>query len=311
MKVFVAGHGGMVGSAVLRQLQRRGDIDLLTAISADLDLTDQRKVAEFLQDHRPDAVILAAAKVGGIMANKTYPAQFIYENMMIASNVIHQSYAAGVTRLLQIASSAIYPPTAPQPMSEDALFTAPLDQTHAPYAMAKIAAITLCDSYNRQYGTDYRTVVPTNLYGPGDNFHPENSHVLPALIRKFHAASLAGKPTVTLWGSGTPRREFMHVDDMAAACLHVHNLPCVPHSHVNVGTGTDVTIAEVATIIAEITGYTGEIIYDASKPDGAMRKLMDVSRLTALGWASTIPLRDGITQTYQWFLKQNGEVRAK
>jgi len=264
-------------------------------------------------------VILAAAKVGGIHANNTYPAQFIYENLMMECNVIHAAFEAGVERLLQLGSSCIYPRLAPQPMAEDALLTGPLEPTNEPYAVAKIAGIKLCESYNRQYGTDYRSVMPTNLYGPGDNFHPENSHVLPALIRRFHEAAQTGAEEVVIWGTGTPMREFLHVDDMAAASLFVMDLDKPVYdretepmlSHINVGTGTDVTIRELAETVARITGFTGRLSFDSSKPDGTPRKLMDVSRLARLGWTASIPLEAGIAQTYDWFLAQGaGGLRA-
>ncbi|MEO9778512.1 MAG: GDP-L-fucose synthase [Sedimentitalea sp.] len=324
MKIYVAGHRGMVGGAICRQLETRraaGEpIELITRTSADLDLTDQAQVAAFMQAERPDRVILAAAKVGGIIANNSYPAQFIYENLMIECNVIHQAYAAGVTKLLQLGSSCIYPKLAEQPMAEDALLTGTLEPTNEPYAIAKIAGIKLCESYNRQYGTDYRSVMPTNLYGPGDNFHPENSHVLPALILRFHKAVQEGAKEVVIWGSGKPMREFLHVDDMAAASLFVMGLeddiyqretqPML--SHINVGSGTDVTIRELAETVARVTGFTGQLVFDTSKPDGTPRKLMDVSRLERLGWTASIALEQGIAGTYDWFLSQNtDDLRAK
>lgn len=314
----------MVGGAICRQLETRraaGEpIELITRTSAELDLTDQAQVADFMQAERPDRVILAAAKVGGIIANNSYPAQFIYENLMIEANVIHQAYAAGVSKLLQLGSSCIYPKLADQPMAEDALLTGTLEPTNEPYAIAKIAGIKLCESYNRQYGTDYRSVMPTNLYGPGDNFHPENSHVLPALILRFHKAVQEGAEAVTIWGSGKPMREFLHVDDMAAASLFAMDLdediyqretrPML--SHINVGSGTDVTIRELAETVARVTGFTGQLVFDASKPDGAPRKLMDVSRLARLGWTASIGLDQGIAGTYDWFLSQNADdLRAK
>jgi GDP-L-fucose synthase len=321
MKVYVAGHRGMVGGAITRKLAAKGT-DLITATSAELDLTDQAAVRAFMGDHKPDVVVLAAAKVGGIVANNSYPAQFIYENLMIECNVIHQAYAAGVQRLLQLGSSCIYPRAAPQPMREDALLTGVLEPTNEPYAVAKIAGIKLCESYNRQYGTDYRSVMPTNLYGEGDNFHPENSHVLPAMIQRFHNAVQDGLGEVVIWGTGTPRREFLHVDDMAAASLFVLDLDKDAYdaetnemlSHINVGTGTDVSILEVAQLIADVTGFAGKIACDTSKPDGTMRKLMDVSRLDRMGWTAQIPLRDGLERTYAWYKEQlaHGSVlRAK
>lgn len=322
MRIYVAGHRGMVGGAILRQLHAQGGHDLITATSAELDLTDQVAVRDFMQAQKPDAVILAAAKVGGIIANNTYPAQFIYENLMIECNVIHQAYAAGCMKLLQLGSSCIYPRAAAQPMSEDALLTGVLEPTNEPYAVAKIAGIKLCESYNRQYGTDYRSVMPTNLYGQGDNFHPENSHVLPAMIQRFHNAVQDGKDEVVIWGTGTPRREFLNVEDMAAASLFVMNLDRATYdantdpmlSHINVGTGTDVSIREVAQMIASVTGFTGKITCDTSKPDGTMRKLMDVSRLAAMGWKAQIPLQQGLKKTYDWYLEQlatGAAVRAK
>ncbi|EPX77014.1 GDP-L-fucose synthase [Litoreibacter arenae] len=317
-KIYVAGHRGMVGGAILRKLQHQDDACLITKTSSELDLTDQTAVRHFMQTERPDVVILAAAKVGGIHANNVFPAQFIYENLMIESNVIHQAYAAGTTRLLQLGSSCIYPREAPQPMSENALLTGPLEPTNEPYAIAKIAGIKLCESYNRQYGTDYRSVMPTNLYGPFDNFHPENSHVLPALMRRFHEAAQSGVDEVTIWGSGTPRREFLHVDDMADASLFVLNLPRADYtkntepmlSHINVGTGTDISILELARMVADITGFTGRITTDPSKPDGTLRKLMDVSRLENMGWKARISLAQGIKETYEWFLENQSTIRG-
>lgn len=324
MKIYVAGHRGMVGGAILRQLEARQaageDLTLITRTSAELDLTDQGQVREFMQAEKPDQVILAAAKVGGIIANNSYPGQFIYENLMIECNVIHQAYAAGVKQLLQLGSSCIYPKAVPQPMCEDALLTGTLEPTNEPYAVAKIAGIKLCESYNRQYGTDYRSVMPTNLYGPGDNFHPENSHVLPALIRRFHEAAQQGLEEVVIWGSGKPMREFLHVEDMAAASLFVLDLDPEIYaretepmlSHINVGSGVDVTILELAQMVARATGFQGKISTDPSKPDGTMRKLMDVSRLERLGWKATIDLESGIKGTYDWFLEQGLEnLRAK
>lgn len=319
MKIYVAGHRGMVGSAICRALEPRDGVELVTSTSAELDLTDQAAVRAFMSKERPDQVILAAAKVGGIHANNTYPAQFIYENLMIEANVIHQAHAAGVQTLLQLGSSCIYPKLAPQPMAEDALLTGTLEPTNEPYAIAKIAGIKLCESYNRQYGRDYRSVMPTNLYGPGDNFHPDNSHVLPALIRRFHEAKVSGLPEVTIWGTGTPRREFLHVDDMAAASLFVLDLPKEIYdsetdpmlSHINVGSGTDVTILELAQLVASAVGYTGEIKTDPTKPDGAPRKLMDVSRLTRLGWTAGVSLEQGIADTYRWFTDSAETFRTK
>ena len=307
----------MVGGAILRQLQARKDageaLELVTRTRAELDLTDQAAVRDFMRSEAPDVVILAAAKVGGIMANNTYPAEFIYENLMIECNVIHQAHAAGVQRLLQLGSSCIYPRDAAQPMAEDALLTGPLEPTNEPYAIAKIAGIKLCESYNRQYGVDYRSVMPTNLYGPGDNFHPQNSHVLPALIRRFHEATRDGATEVVIWGSGKPMREFLHVDDMAEASLFVLDLPRDAYAaqmhpmqiHINVGTGRDISIAALAQMVAEVTGFKGRLVFDTSKPDGTMRKLMDVSRLADMGWRARIDLKDGLRETYDWFLRQD------
>jgi nucleoside-diphosphate-sugar epimerase len=323
MRIFIAGHRGMVGGAILRQLQARkdagADLTLITRTSAELDLTNQQAVHDFFQAERPDQVILAAARVGGIVANNSYPAQFIYENLMIECNVIHQAHQAGVQKLLQLGSSCIYPRMAAQPMAEDALLTGTLEPTNEPYAIAKIAGIKLCESYNRQHGTDYRSVMPTNLYGPGDNFHPENSHVLPALIRRFHAAAQEGAEEVVIWGTGTPMREFLHVDDMAQASLFVMDLDKDTYdretdpmlSHINVGTGTDVSIADLARMVAEVTGFRGRLGFDTSKPDGTPKKLMDVSRLARLGWKASIPLEQGLRETYAWFLAQDtGALRT-
>lgn len=309
-RIFLAGHRGMVGSAILRRLQARRDgNEILTRSRAELDLADAAAVRHFLRAERPDAVILAAAKVGGIHANASQPAEFIAENLAIALNVIRESHAAGVTRLLNLGSSCIYPRAAPQPIPEEALLTGVLEPTNEPYAVAKIAAIKLCESYNRQYGTDYRSVMPTNLYGPGDNFHPETSHVLPALIRRFHEAAETGAPEVTIWGTGTPRREFLHVDDMAEASLFVLDLPREVHaaqtlpmlSHLNVGSGRDIAIADLARLVARITGFAGEIRFDTSHPDGTPRKLLDVNRLAKLGWTAKIGLEEGVAATWRWY----------
>ena len=321
MKIYLAGHRGMVGGAILRQLEERKEagegLAVVTRTHAELDLTDQSAVRAFLQAERPDAVILAAAKVGGIHANNTYPADFIYENLMMEANVIHQAFEASVSRLLFLGSSCIYPKEAPQPMAEDALLTGLLESTNEPYAIAKIAGIKLCESYNRQHGTDYRSVTPTNLYGPGDNFHPENSHVLPALIRRFHEAAQEGCDEVVIWGTGTPRREFLHVDDMASASLFVLDLPRDQYeantqpmlSHINVGCGEDISILELAQLVARVTGFEGKIVTDPSKPDGTMRKLMDVSRLKDMGWTPTIALEQGVEETYRWFLEHGDTAR--
>ena len=310
MKVYVAGHRGMVGSAIVRALRARGHADIVTRTHAELDLSDQQSVRAFFAKEKPDHVVLAAAKVGGIHANNTYPAEFIYENLMMEANVVHEAYRAGVRKLLFLGSSCIYPVRAAQPMREDALLTGTLEPTNEPYAIAKIAGIKLCESYNRQYGVDYRSVMPTNLYGPGDNYHPENSHVIPALIRRFHEAKEARASKVTMWGTGTPRREFLFVDDMAEASVHVMQLDAKTYqantqpmlSHINVGTGEDITIAELGRLVAKVVGYTGEIVQDTSKPDGAPRKLMDVSRLRALGWQPRVGLEDGLALAYRDFL---------
>jgi len=317
-KYYIAGHRGMVGSAIARQLQASGKTNIVIRSHAELDLTDQSAVRDFMQAEQPDVVILAAAKVGGVYANNTYPAQFIYENLMIECNVIHQAYAAGVKKLLQLGSSCIYPRAVPQPMREDALLTGTLEPTNEPYAVAKIAGIKLCESYNRQNGVDYRSVMPTNLYGPGDNFHPDNSHVMPALIRRFHEAGRDRLDEVFIWGSGTPRREFLHVDDMAAASLFVLNLPKDIYqentdpmiSHINVGSGTDISILELAKLVAQVTGYNGQISTDRTKPDGTMRKLMNVDRLTKMGWSAQIQLEQGLADTYEWYLKNMQTARS-
>lgn len=312
-RVFIAGHRGMVGSALVRNLERAGDVDVLVRDRTQLDLTDQHAVRAFLLREKPDQIYLAAARVGGIHANDTYPADFIYDNLQIECNVIDGAHRAGVQQLLFLGSSCIYPKLAPQPMAEEVLLSAALEPTNEPYAIAKIAGIKLCESYNRQHGRDYRSVMPTNLYGPGDNFHPQNSHVIPALMRRLHEAAQAKASAVTIWGSGTPKREFLHVDDMAAACIHVMNLPLLAYqsqtqprlSHLNVGTGVDCSIRELAESLARVTGFTGKLVFDASKPDGPPRKLVDVRRLTALGWQAAIPLEQGLRQTYQWFLQQS------
>jgi GDP-L-fucose synthase len=318
-RIFVAGHNGMVGSAILRQLGAQGHdpAGLLTRSHAQLDLTDQSAVRRFFRDEEIDVVVLAAARVGGIHANNAYPATFIYENLMIECNVIHQAFEAGVRRLLLLGSSCIYPKHAPQPMREDALLTGTLEPTNEPYAIAKIAGIKLCESYNRQHGVDYRSVMPTNLYGPGDNFHPENSHVVPALMRRFHEAARDRREEVVIWGTGTPFREFLHVDDMAEASLFVlaladdvYRATTAPMlSHINVGTGEDISIAELAATLARITGFEGRIAFDASKPDGTPRKRLDVSRLSEMGWRARIGLEEGLRSTYRWYLSQES-VRA-
>ncbi|WP_010458900.1 GDP-L-fucose synthase [Acidovorax radicis] len=306
-RVYVAGHSGMVGSAIVRALKQRGNVEIITRTHAELDLTCQADVRSFFQAEAPAHVYLAAAKVGGIHANNTYPAEFIYQNLMIEANVVHEAWRAGIQRLMFLGSSCIYPRLASQPMAEEALLTGTLEPTNEPYAVAKIAGIKLCESYNRQYGTDYRSVMPTNLYGPGDNYHPENSHVIPALIRRFHEAKLARSSSVVIWGTGAPRREFLYVDDMAAACIHVMNLDqsvynaCTQPrlSHINLGTGEDLPIRELAQLIGEVVGYTGKIEFDSAKPDGAPRKLLNVSRLQGLGWRAQVGLQHGLTMVYQ------------
>jgi nucleoside-diphosphate-sugar epimerase len=320
-KIYIAGHRGMVGGAIARRLQARKDagdnLTLITRTHAELDLTNQQAVCDFMEAEKPDVVILAAARVGGIHANNTYPADFIYDNLMIECNVIHQAFASGCRRLLQLGSSCIYPRAVPQPMREDALLTGVLEPTNEPYAVAKIAAIKMCESYNRQHGTDYRSVMPTNLYGPGDNFHPDNSHVLPALIRRFHTAAQAGDEVVTIWGSGKPRREFLYVDDMAEASLFVLDLDRDTYdantepmlSHINVGSGADVSIMELAQMVAAVTGFKGQIATDPSKPDGTLRKLMDVSRLADMGWRARVELQEGLQETFDWFLGNQDVVR--
>ncbi len=305
----------MVGSAIVRHLQAEGYSNFVTRTHAELDLTNQADVQAFFENEKPDEVYLAAAKVGGIHANNTFPAEFIYDNLMMQSNIIHAAFTNGVKKLLFLGSSCIYPRLALQPIREDALLTGTLESTNEPYAIAKIAGIKLCESYNRQYGNsyglDYRSVMPTNLYGPGDSYHPENSHVIPALIRRFHEAKVANAPTVAIWGSGTPMREFLYVDDMAAACVHVMNLPKTSYdkntqpmlSHINVGYGNDVSVAEVAKAIAKVVGYTGAITFDNSKPDGTPRKLMDSTRINALGWQAKVSLQTGLELAYEDFQK--------
>ena len=313
-KIYVAGHRGMVGSAIIRVLNVQGQTNIITRTHAELDLTNQAAVRAFFEAEKPDQVYLAAAKVGGIHANNTYPAEFIYQNMMIEANIVHEAWRVGVQKLLFLGSSCIYPKLAPQPMREDALLTGTLEPTNEPYAIAKIAGIKLCESYNRQYGashgTDYRSVMPTNLYGPGDNYHPENSHVIPALIRRFHEAKISNAESVVIWGTGTPMREFLYVDDMAAASVHVMNLDKATYdantqpmlSHINVGTGEDITIRQLAETMGKVIGYAGRIEFDPTKPDGAPRKLMDVSRLHALGWQASVAFEAGLARAYADFL---------
>ncbi|MFC4701031.1 GDP-L-fucose synthase family protein [Glaciecola siphonariae] len=316
-KVFVAGHRGMVGSAIVRQLEKRDDVQLVLRTRSQLNLSNQQAVADFFNTHDIDEVYLAAAKVGGIVANNTYPADFIYENLMIQCNIIHSAHKAGVNKLLFLGSSCIYPKLAEQPMLESALLTGTLEPTNEPYAVAKIAGIKLCESYSRQHQRDYRSVMPTNLYGPHDNFHPENSHVIPALLRRFHEAKLNNDPKVVAWGSGKPMREFLHVDDMAAASIHVMELEPEIYeantepmlSHINVGTGVDCTIKELVETVARVTGFKGEIEFDTTKPDGAPRKLMDVSRLKSLGWEYSFSLEQGLEDAYEWFLQNQHDFR--
>jgi GDP-L-fucose synthase len=300
-KLFIAGHRGMVGSALVRQAEKLGGHHLVTATRSALDLCDQAAVFDFLEATKPDVVIIAAAKVGGIHANSTYPADFIYENLSIASNLVEGSRRAGVPRALFLGSSCIYPKMAPQPMPEDCLLTGPLEVTNEAYAIAKIAGLKLCQHYRAQHGLMYHSIMPTNLYGPGDNYHPENSHVIPALIRRFHEAKERGDASVTIWGTGTPRREFLHVHDLAAACFHLLSLDSPP-DWVNVGVGDDVTILELATLVAKTTGFTGEILTDPTKPDGTPRKLLDISKIQATGWQPAVPFREGLASAYQDFL---------
>lgn len=315
----MAGHRGMVGSAIVRRLTELGYTDILTRTRAELDLTDQRAVREFFRDNRIDQLYLAAAKVGGINANNTLPADFIQENLAIETNLIHTAHESGVDKLLFLGSSCIYPKETAQPIREDSLLTGPLEPTNEPYALAKIAGIKLCESFNRQYGRDYRSVMPTNLYGPGDNYHPTNSHVVPALLRRFHEAQQNGDDEVVVWGTGEPMREFLHVDDMAAASVHVMELEPEVYgaytqpmlSHVNVGTGRDCTIRELAETVAAATGFTGRVRFDASKPDGTPRKLLDVTRLRGLGWESRIELKDGLQDAFNWFLAHQDDYRGR
>ena len=316
-KIYVAGHRGMVGSAIVRNLNAEGYLNIVTRTHSEMDLTNQALVKAFFEQEKPDQVYLAAAKVGGIYANNTYPAEFIYDNLMVQNNVIHQAFVSGVKKLLFLGSSCIYPKMVPQPMSEDALLTGKLESTNEPYAVAKIAGIKMCESYNRQYGQshgiDYRSVMPTNLYGPGDNYHPENSHVIPALIRRFHEAKESGAPQVVIWGTGTPMREFLYVDDMAAASTFVMELNKASYdkqvepmqNHINVGYGSDVTIADLAKTVAKVIGYQGEIVFDPSKPDGTPKKLMDSSRLNRMGWQPRVALVEGLAIAYQEFLRGN------
>lgn len=316
-KIFVAGHKGMVGSAIVRRLKERENVVLITRSRSQLDLVSQNAVAAFFEAEAIDEVYLAAAKVGGIHANQCFPAEFIYQNLMIASNIIHSAYKSGVQKILFLGSSCIYPKFAKQPMEESELLTGTLEETNEPYAFAKIAGIKLCESYNRQYGTDYRSIMPTNLYGPNDNFHPNDSHVIPGLIRRFHEAKERGDTEVVAWGSGAPRREFLHVDDLAKAAVHVMELPKSLYdshtkqmlSHINVGVGHDYTIKELVELVARVVGYTGTIAWDVSKPDGTPRKLMDVRLLRELGWHYEIDLEDGLAHTYSWFMENMDHLR--
>ena len=316
-KIYVAGHCGMVGSAIIRELANQGQTNVVVRTHAELDLTDQQAVRTFFDSEKPDQVYLAAAKVGGIHANNTYPAEFIYDNLMVQANVIHEAYKVGVQKLLFLGSSCIYPKAVRQPMREDALLSGILESTNEPYAIAKIAGIKLCESYNRQYGVDYRSVMPTNLYGVGDNYHPENSHVIPALIRRFHEAKMNNSPEVVIWGSGSPMREFLYVDDMAAASVYVMNLDKSIYdqqtepmlSHINVGFGSDVTIKTLAQTISEVLGYQGRVSFDATKPDGPARKLMDSGRLNSLGWHAKINFKEGLSKAYQDYLTNSEALR--
>jgi GDP-L-fucose synthase len=317
-RIFVAGHNGMVGSAIARQLSQDPNIELVTRSRAELDLSMQQPVADFFSDEKIDEVYLGAAKVGGIHANNTYPAEFIYDNLMVECNVVHQAWKHGVQKLLFLGSSCIYPRMATQPMKENELMQGSLEPTNEPYALAKIAGIKLCESYNRQYGTDYRSVMPTNLYGPQDNYHPENSHVIPALLRRFHEAKLSGADSITIWGTGKALREFLHVDDMARASIHVMNLPVDEYraktdprlTHINVGSGVDCSIAELVSTISEVTGFTGSIEYDTNKPDGAPRKLMDNSKLKSLGWQPQYTLKEGLEDAYRWYVENIDNART-
>ena len=317
-RIFVAGHNGMVGRAIVRQLEAAGDCEIITRSRAELDLLSQSDVQGFFRGTDVDQVYLAAAKVGGIQANNNFPAEFIYENLMIETNIIHAAHLADVQKLLFLGSSCIYPKLAPQPMREDALLTGVLEPTNEPYAIAKIAGIKMCESYNRQYGRDYRSVMPTNLYGAHDNFHPENSHVIPALLRRFHEAVTQNAAEITIWGSGTPMREFLHVDDMAGASVFVMDRSRKAYgaqtdpmlSHINVGTGVDCTIRDLAETISVVTGFTGRLVFDHTKPDGAPRKFMDTSKLNAFGWSPTIGLREGLQSSYDWFLANQDKFRG-
>ena len=316
-KIYVAGHLGMVGSAIVRRLHDAGCDNLLLKSRAEVDLENQQQVHDFLQAEKPDYIYLAAARVGGIYANNTFPAQFIYSNLMVAANMINGAHSAGVHGMLFLGSSCIYPKLAPQPMAETCLLTGALEETNGPYAIAKIAGIKLCEAYRRQHGVDYRSVMPTNLYGPGDNFHPEDSHVIPALMSRIHEAKTRGNEEVVIWGSGTPRREFLHVNDLANACVHIMGLPrdelegaMQPVlSHINIGTGVEVTIRELAETLCDVIGFEGKLVFDETQPDGMTRKLLDVTRLRRLGWHASIDLKAGLASTYDWFLENYGSLR--
>jgi len=316
-KIYIAGHNGMVGSAIIRNLRKKGFVNIVTRSSSELNLTNQQNTYKFLQKEKPDCVIVSAAKVGGILANNSYPAEFIYQNLMIETNLIHGSYLAGINKLLFLGSSCIYPKNSIQPIKEEYLLDGVLEETNEPYAIAKIAGIKLCESYNRQYGTDYRNIMPTNLYGPNDNFHIKNSHVIPSLIWKFHKAKTNNKHEVEVWGSGSPMREFLHVDDMADASTYIISLdknklkrevsPTL--SHINVGTGIDISIKNVAKIIKKVVGFNGEIVFNTNMPDGTKRKLLDISRINNLGWKSSISLEEGLKETYKWFLENKENLK--
>jgi GDP-L-fucose synthase len=309
MKLFIAGHNGMVGSAISNHLKKDDSIELLTIDRNELDLTDQKNVQNFLTNQMPDAIIISAAKVGGIYANNTFPAEFLYQNLMIQNNLIHGSYLAGIKKLLFLGSSCIYPKNSDQPIQESSLLTGKLEPTNEPYAIAKIAGIKMCESYNRQYGMDYRSIMPTNLYGERDNFHPDNSHVVPALIKRFHEAKISSTDNVTIWGDGSPLREFLHVDDMARASIYIMNLDRSEYqkntepmlSHINIGSGHELSIKDLALLVKEVVGYKGEIIFDKSKPNGTMRKLLDSSKLHGMGWKAKIDIKSGLTKTYHWY----------
>ena len=318
-RIFVAGHKGMVGSAIVDKLNSSEDVDLITADRSNLDITDSSKVEKFFKKNNIDEVYMSAAKVGGIHANNTYPAEFIAQNLNIQNNIISSAHNNDVSKLLFLGSSCIYPKNAEQPIVEEALLSGQLEQTNEPYAIAKIAGIKMCESFNRQYGRDYRSVMPTNLYGPNDNFHPQNSHVIPAMMRRFHEALIMNQEEVTVWGSGKPMREFLHVDDMASACIFIMNLSqskiksVVPEkmcSHINIGTGEDITIADLASVMAKTVGFKGKLTFDNAKPDGTMRKVLNVNRLNLLGWQSKIDLKNGLDRTYKWFINNQEKLRV-